>query len=131
MATTAKIARSWTSEGSGPTIAAHGYAATFFWFGLVRGGIIFTLVWPLRGPEPGEAPAAVPSRAVPQTSRSVPPEEMLRTSVFWLLYLMFVLVFASGPLATAQDRARGARFRRREPRAAAGGLRPVGCARYR
>jgi len=83
-------------------MAAHGYAATFFWFGLVQGGIIFALAWLLRAPEPGEAPAAVPSRAVPQTSRSVLPREMLGTATFWVLYLMFVLVSASGLLATAQ-----------------------------
>jgi len=83
-------------------MAAHGYAATFFWFGLVQGGIIFALAWFLRAPEPGEAPAAVPSKAVPQTNHSVAPDEMLGTVTFWVLYLMFVLVSASGLLATAQ-----------------------------
>jgi MFS transporter, OFA family, oxalate/formate antiporter len=84
------------------TIEAYGYASGFFWFGLVQGGIIFVLAWLLRAPEAGEAPPAVPSKAVPQTSRSATPEEMLQTATFWVLYLMFVLVSASGLMATAQ-----------------------------
>jgi hypothetical protein len=39
---------------------------------------------------------------VQQTSRSATPEEMLQTATFWVLYLMFVLVSASGLMATAQ-----------------------------
>jgi OFA family oxalate/formate antiporter-like MFS transporter len=37
-----------------------------------------------------------------QTSESFSPRAMLATPVFWLLYLMFVLVSASGLMATAQ-----------------------------
>ena len=39
-------------------IAAGGYAAAFFWFGLVQGAIVFVLAWFLRAPQPGEVPSA-------------------------------------------------------------------------
>ena len=31
-------------------IAAHGYAAAFFWFGLVQGAVVFVIAWAMRGP---------------------------------------------------------------------------------
>jgi MFS transporter, OFA family, oxalate/formate antiporter len=81
-------------------IAAYGYAAAFFWFGLIQGAVVFVLAWRLRAPFPGEAPAA--AAKLLQTGESYTPRAMLATPVFWVLYLMFVLVSASGLMATAQ-----------------------------
>ena len=83
-------------------IGSSGYEATFFWFGLIQGGVVFVLAWLLRGPLPGEAPVAVSSANVLQSKRSFAPSEMLATPTFWLLYLMFVMISASGLMATAQ-----------------------------
>jgi MFS transporter, OFA family, oxalate/formate antiporter len=83
-------------------IEAQGYASTFFWFGLIQGGIIFVVAWFLRAPLPGEARTAVGSARVQQSTRSFTPVEMVATPTFWLLYLMFVMVSASGLMATAQ-----------------------------
>jgi OFA family oxalate/formate antiporter-like MFS transporter len=82
-------------------IESHGYEAAFFWFGIVQGGVVFLLAWLLRGPDPGETATAPPAKVV-QTTRSYSPQEVLSTPVFWLLYIMFVLVSASGLMATAQ-----------------------------
>ena len=82
-------------------IAASGYQSAFFWFGLVQGGIVFVIAWLLRGPEPGELAGLAPPK-VPQSARSYTPMETLKTPVFWLLYIMFVMVSASGLMATAQ-----------------------------
>ena len=82
-------------------IAHSGYEAAFLWFGLVQGGVVFVLAWFLRSPEPGEM-AGVPAPKVAQSSRSFAPSEVLSTPVFWLLYIMFVMVSASGLMATAQ-----------------------------
>ena len=82
-------------------IDGHGYAAAFFWFGLVQGAIVFVLAWLMRGPHPGETPAVAAPKVI-QTTDSFSPRAMLTTPVFWLLYLMFVLVSASGLMATAQ-----------------------------
>ncbi|MBV8838170.1 MAG: oxalate/formate MFS antiporter, partial [Alphaproteobacteria bacterium] len=57
--------------------------------------------WLLRGPETGELAAAPPAK-VAMTTRSYTPKEVLLSPVFWLLYVMFVTVSASGLMATAQ-----------------------------
>jgi OFA family oxalate/formate antiporter-like MFS transporter len=82
-------------------IESHGYQAAFFWFGVFQGGIVFLVAWVLRGPDPGEVSGA-PASKVAQSSRSFTPWEALSTPVFWLLYVMFVVVSASGLMATAQ-----------------------------
>lgn len=85
-------------------IASSGYETAFFWFGLVQGAVVVLLAWLLRGPEADEIKAmtAMAPPKVAQSARSYTPAEMLRTPVFWLLYVMFVLVSASGLMATAQ-----------------------------
>jgi MFS transporter, OFA family, oxalate/formate antiporter len=82
-------------------IGVYGYAAAFFWFGLIQGAIVFVLAWAMRAPYPAETPATAPSKVM-QTTESYTPQAMLATPVFWVLYLMFVLVSASGLMATAQ-----------------------------
>jgi len=82
-------------------IAAYDYQTAFIWFGLIQGGVVFVLAWFLRGPEPGEM-ASAPAPKVVQSARSFAPNEVLMTPVFWVLYIMFVMVSASGLMATAQ-----------------------------
>jgi len=82
-------------------IAAGGYQAAFFWFGLVQGAVIFVVAWMLRAPQPGEVPSGSAVKVL-QSSRSYTPAEMLQSGTFWVLYVMFVLVSASGLMATAQ-----------------------------
>jgi OFA family oxalate/formate antiporter-like MFS transporter len=82
-------------------IAAHGYAAGFLWFGLIQGAVVLALSWALRAPFPGETPATAPPKVM-QTEASMTPRAMLATPVFWVLYVMFVLVSASGLMAAAQ-----------------------------
>lgn len=77
-----------------------GYESAFLWFGLVQGGVVFLVAWLLRGPLPAEI-SNVPAKVV-QSARSFSPKEVLLSPVFWLLYLMFVMVSASGLMATAQ-----------------------------
>ena len=82
-------------------IASIGYADTFFWFALGQGGVIFVLAWLLRSPMPGEAPSGSTVKVL-QSKTSSTPGQMLRSPIFWLLYLMFVLVSASGLMVAAQ-----------------------------
>ncbi len=82
-------------------INSSGYEAAFFWFGLIQGGIVFILAWLLRAPDPGET-AGIAAPNVVQTARNYSPAQALSTPVFWLLYVMFVMVSASGLMATAQ-----------------------------
>ena len=80
-------------------ILSYGYETAFLWFGLGQGLVVLLLSQLLRAPRPGEAPAAVRLR---QSLREYTPFEMLRSPIFYLLYLMFVMVAASGLMATAQ-----------------------------
>ncbi|MBN9004739.1 MAG: oxalate/formate MFS antiporter [Rhizobiales bacterium] len=82
-------------------IASSGYAATFFWFAIGQGIIIFVLAWFLRPPLPREVPSASAVKVL-QSKTSSTPGQMLRSPIFWLLYLMFVMVSASGLMVAAQ-----------------------------
>ncbi|MGH9806007.1 MAG: MFS transporter, partial [Terriglobia bacterium] len=66
-----------------------------------QGAVVFVLAWFIRAPQPGELAGAPPAK-VSMTSRSHSPKEVLMSPVFWLLYIMFVMVSASGLMATAQ-----------------------------
>jgi len=82
-------------------IDTNGYEAAFLWFGIFQGGAVFLLAWLLRAPSPGEIPASFAPK-VQQSARSYSPAEVLTTPVFWLMYIMFVMVSASGLMAAAQ-----------------------------
>lgn len=78
-----------------------GYQSAFFWFGLGQGVILLLIAPVLRAPSLGEMPPTAAPK-VQQSMVSFTPGEVLRTPVFWLLYVMFVLVSASGLMAAAQ-----------------------------
>src|SRR5258708_6353483 len=81
-------------------IGVSGYQATFLAFGIGQGLIVFALGWILRAPQRGEVPAPVQSR-LRQSDRDHGPAQVLRSPIFWVMYLMFVLVGAGGLMATA------------------------------
>jgi OFA family oxalate/formate antiporter-like MFS transporter len=82
-------------------IKSSGYEAAFLYFGIGQGVIVFLLSWFLtRAPESKKM--GVSTAAVQQTKRNYSPSEVLRSPVFWVMYLMFVLVAAGGLMATAQ-----------------------------
>jgi OFA family oxalate/formate antiporter-like MFS transporter len=84
-------------------IASKGYALTFFWFALIQGVIILMVAQFQRAPgEAEEAFAGLKPAKVPQTVRSYEPHEVLSSPVFWILWLMFVLIAASGLMVAAQ-----------------------------
>ena len=82
-------------------IATRGHEATFLFFGLIQGGVVLMLSFFLQVPKPGQLPKAQ-SASVVQSRRNYGPVEMLKSPVFWIMYLMFVLVAAGGLMATAQ-----------------------------
>lgn len=82
------------------TIKTYGYQSAFLWFGLAQGLVCLVLSQSLRAPQAGQAPKVAPK--VSQSLRDYTPVEMLSTPIFWVLYVMFVLVAASGLVVTAQ-----------------------------
>jgi len=82
-------------------IRSSGYQSAFLWFGLGQGIVVVLVALFLRAPKPGEVKAPT-APAVAQTKRDYGPAEVLRTPVFWVMYVMFVMVGAGGLMATAQ-----------------------------
>ena len=82
-------------------ISTSGYEAAFLWFGLFQGATVFILALFLRAPVSGEM-AGIPAPKVAQSSRNYAPNEVLASPIFWIPYVMFVMVSASGLMATAQ-----------------------------
>ncbi len=81
-------------------ILTYGYQTAFLWVGLIQAVAVLAISQWLRAPKEGEVPAAV--RRLRQALQSSTPSEMVRSRIFWLLYLMFVMVASSGLMATAQ-----------------------------
>src|SRR5271163_28760 len=74
-------------------ITASGYEHAFLVFGLLQGGIVIVLSWLLLVPPPQLSNAVVkPS----QTAHGYTPMEVLKSPVFYVMYVMFVLIAAGG-----------------------------------
>jgi OFA family oxalate/formate antiporter-like MFS transporter len=84
------------------TIAASGYAEAFLWFGVGQAVVLIVISRVLRGPERPILIAAKVNANLQQNAGSSTSGQMLRSPIFWLLYVMFVGVSASGLMATAQ-----------------------------
>ncbi len=114
------------------TIAAYGYTSAFLWFGLVQGVVVIACAIFLRVPRvtrvsndvktsagltAGEMSVAASSAgalpvsdfraagtpiAATAVGRDFSTREMLKTPVFWLMYLMFTMMATGGLMATAQ-----------------------------
>jgi MFS transporter, OFA family, oxalate/formate antiporter len=83
-------------------IIHQGYQQTFLVFGIVQGIIVVLIGMILRAPLPGEVPAAVASTALKQTTRDFRPGDMLKTPLFYMMYLAMLCVAIGGVMATAQ-----------------------------
>lgn len=82
------------------TIASLGYSSAFFWFGAGQATLLIVIAAILRGPDSVQAMGR--SYHVHQSSSSATTAEVLRSPVFWVLYVMFVGVSASGLMVAAQ-----------------------------
>jgi OFA family oxalate/formate antiporter-like MFS transporter len=83
-------------------IKSSGYEATFLYFGLGQGLVVFALGWLLREPTQPPAETSVAPAATAKMSYDRSPLQMLATPAFWVMYAMFVMMAAGGLMATAQ-----------------------------
>lgn len=89
-------------------IESSGYQQAFIVFGIIQGIVCLVAAQFMVAPPGGWMPKgwdpklAAVKRGLRQTLRDVSPVAMVRTPEFWLLYAMFVMVAASGLMATAQ-----------------------------
>jgi OFA family oxalate/formate antiporter-like MFS transporter len=82
-------------------IKSSGYEQTFLTFGLAQGLIVAILGFALFAP-PASMLVAPAKLAPGAGKRQATPGEMVKSPIFWLMYLMFVLMGAGGLMATAQ-----------------------------
>ena len=80
-------------------IKSSGYEAAFLYFGIGQGLVVTLLAIALHAPRKGEVPEVA---KVVQTRRNYTWQEMVKTPVFWVMYVMFVMMAAGGLMATAQ-----------------------------
>ncbi|MGB6170839.1 MAG: oxalate/formate MFS antiporter [Xanthobacteraceae bacterium] len=80
-------------------IKAYGYPQTFVVWGVIQGAIgILAAQWLRTPPEDYQVPSAAPGGviAAQQTHRSFSPSEMLKSPLFYLLFLMMSMMSTSG-----------------------------------
>jgi OFA family oxalate/formate antiporter-like MFS transporter len=82
-------------------IQTSGYEAAYLWFGLGQGIVVMVVALALRAPQPAEV-AASAHPLVQQSKRDYAPADVLKSTPFWLMYAMFVMVGAGGLTVTAQ-----------------------------
>ena len=80
-------------------IKSSGYEQTFLTFGIIQGVGIFILGMLLIRPATRKSMA---SKANASTKIDYSTKQMVKTPIFWVLYIMFVMVAAGGLMATAQ-----------------------------
>jgi len=83
-------------------IKSSGYQEAFLRFGLGQGLAVVALALFLRAPRPGEAPPLPLPKAVAQSARDYTPPQALRTGLFWIMYLVFVMVASGGLMVVAE-----------------------------
>jgi len=82
-------------------IATTGYQSAFFAFGIGQGIIVFALAFFLRPPTVAR-PVQKKKLNLPQTKIDYTPPQVLRTPIFWTMYVVFVMVASGGLMAAAQ-----------------------------
>ena len=82
-------------------IAKSGYESAFLTFGIGQGVIVFILALFLRPPSVA-LPAKKKQLNLPQTRRDFTPPQVLRTPIFWIMYVVFVMVASGGLMTAAQ-----------------------------
>jgi OFA family oxalate/formate antiporter-like MFS transporter len=82
-------------------IALSGYQQAFFTFGIGQGVVVFVLAFFLRRPTRA-MPAKKKQLNLPQTKIDFTPPQVLRSPIFWVMYVVFVMVAAGGLMTAAQ-----------------------------
>ena len=81
-------------------IQTSGYEHTFLYFGILQGACIFVMAMFMV--KPFVPKGVVAQTRLVMTKVDYTPAGMVKTPVFWLTYLLFVLVAAGGLMATAE-----------------------------
>ena len=82
-------------------IATSGYESAFFNFGIGQGLVVFILALFLRRPSIAMS-VKKKKLNLPQTKIDFTPAQVMRTPIFWIMYLVFVMVASGGLMTAAQ-----------------------------
>jgi OFA family oxalate/formate antiporter-like MFS transporter len=82
-------------------LKSDGFKTTFLYTGLAQGFLIVCAAQFLRSPRPGEAAVAPATPKVRSRGEDFTPGQMLRTSHFYLMYLMMFIMGVGGLMVTA------------------------------
>jgi OFA family oxalate/formate antiporter-like MFS transporter len=73
-------------------IAAEGFQAAFFNFGIGQGIIVCLLAFVLRQPKPGEVPATASNTKIIQSARQFTPSDLIGPALFWMVGTAIALI---------------------------------------
>jgi hypothetical protein len=79
-------------------LSASGAPRTLVVFGLILGGVGVLAALGLREPRPGEVPDPAASHA---RGEDVAPAQMLKTPIFWLMFVMMTMISTGGLMVTS------------------------------
>ena len=82
-------------------IKEDGYQTAFLYFGLAQGIVVVVLSLLLAAPKVQEVAKTLHNPTLDE-KRNFTPRETLRSPIFWVMYVMFVMMAAGGLMATAQ-----------------------------
>ncbi|KRP89124.1 spermidine/putrescine ABC transporter substrate-binding protein [Bradyrhizobium yuanmingense] len=82
-------------------IASSGYQHAFLTFGIAQGLVVFVLAFFIQPPRLS-IPPKKKQLNLPQTRIDFTPPQVLRSPVFWAMYLVFVMVASGGLITAAQ-----------------------------
>jgi OFA family oxalate/formate antiporter-like MFS transporter len=82
-------------------ISKNGFQDAFLYFGFMQGAVVCLCAFGLSSPTK-EDDEEVPVIAAYYCHPQYTPLEILRTPLFWLMYVMFIMIAAGGLMATAQ-----------------------------
>lgn len=83
-------------------IKGSGYQSTLITFGLILGAVGALAALGLRDPSQSEVDTGVPAAAVISSAPDVRPLQMLKTPVFWLMFLMMTMMSTGGLMVISQ-----------------------------
>ena len=83
-------------------IESSGFQQTFLVFGIIQGAVIFAAALLIRVPPPVVVAPGGQMAKTGAKSRDFSPGEVVRSPIFWVLYVMFVAIAAGGLITDAQ-----------------------------
>ncbi len=83
-------------------LAASGHEHTLTVFGIILGAVGFLAALGLRNPKPGEVSSLAVAAKVTTSAINYEPKQMLKTPIFWLMFVMMTMMSTGGLMVISQ-----------------------------